>query len=77
MQMKELQCSRVPSGSAGLVSVLDGQLQKEQAKIHSEDSSGGTVTRLRARRPTNRRSIPDRSGDFPSPRRPVRPSNPQ
>lgn len=71
MQMRELQCRRLPSGSAGLVSVLDGQLLKEHAKIHSRDSSVVTVTRLRARRPTNRRTIPDRSGDFPSPKRPA------
>ena len=73
MQMRELQCCRLPSGSAGLLSVLDGQLQKEQAKIYSRDSLVGTVTRL----PTNRRSIPDRSGVFPSPKRPVRLSDPQ
>ena len=79
MQMRETHCCRVPSGSAWLlVSFTDGQLQKEQAKkIHSRDSSVVTVTRLRARRPTNRLSIPDRSGEFPSSKRPVRFSDPQ
>jgi len=61
----------------GALSVLDGQLQKEQAKTHSRDSSVGTVTRLRAMRTTNRRSIPDRNGDFLSPKCPVRLSDPR